>query len=247
MTGSSTGFTATVEVGFRRESSNPPSSSMADPHRPATPPVSGGAPTPGKKQQPSAAPTSSEKRPRLEATAATTPSAVPAAVSALAAASPAGATSGGIRNFFPPKTPMAGDAPQPTLAATPAPAAAVAQPPPHVAAPPRPSPDELAAAQARAAALEAQLAEQLTATQGTVAKLKKELEAARTEAEAATGVMEDLRREVCGVRNEQEAERTLNAAGTEALREALRQEAFRARAEVRPQNNRVNPTGKVGS
>ena len=129
MTGSSTGFAATVEVGFRREPSNPPSSSMADPGRPPTPPVplGGAAPTPGKKQRASAAPTSAEKRPRHEAAASPTPIPAAGAQAAACALSGAAVSSGGIRNFFQPKTPT--DASQPTLAAPSASAASFAPQP----------------------------------------------------------------------------------------------------------------------
>lgn len=105
---------------------------------------------------------------------------------------------------------------------------------------PRASTDERAAAEARAsslelraAALEAKLAAQAQEAREKILLLGRELEAARAEAEAATGVMEDLRKDVSAVRDEQEEERKAHAAGAEALREALRQEAFRARAEAR--------------
>ena len=91
----------------------------------------------------------------------------------------------------------------------------------------------MTALEARTVALEAELVERAKEAEERTSRLQKELEAARSEADAATGAMEDLRKEVSAVRDEQEAERRANAAATETLRDALRQEAFKARAEAR--------------
>jgi hypothetical protein len=243
MTGSSTGFAATVEVGFRREPSNPPSSSVADPYRPRTPPMLGAAPESGRQRRSNAAPASAEKRPRYDAPAALPAAAIPAAEAPGATSLSGGLSSGGIRSFFQPKGSPAVETQPPPLA--PLTHIAAASMPPAKTPTPRPaasrtSTDERAAAEARAsalelraAALETKLAAQAQEAREKTALLSKELEIARAEAEAATGVMEDLRKDISGVRDEQEEERKTQAAGTEALREALRQEAFRARAEAR--------------
>ena len=88
---------------------------------------------------------------------------------------------------------------------------------------------ELAERTKAAASAAAAAASEREAAEG----LRTELEQSKVEVEAARAAIEGMRSEIVDIRGEQEQEAQRQAAGREALRAALRERCFKARAETR--------------
>ena len=82
------------------------------------------------------------------------------------------------------------------------------------------------------AALE-ELRQSSAATQRQLSQVQAELEQARLEAEAANGAMHGMKEEITALRTSTVEERGRQGTGRDALREALREQCFRSRAEAR--------------
>lgn len=181
-------------------------------------------PSPAKAKAKAAAP----RAPSPSARAAQSPDAV-----APSASTP---STSRIDSFFAPKIAAASSAG--TAKGAPSadrPAATSAAAPSRAAKPPAraSSPDAPAPAQHETQSALDEMRQAAAATQRQLSQVQAELEQARLEAEAATAAMNGMKQEISALRTSTVEERGRQGTGREALREALREQCFRSRAEAR--------------
>ena len=95
------------------------------------------------------------------------------------------------------------------------------------------APDAPAPGQHETLAALDELRQSSAATQRQLSQVQTELEQARLEAEAANGAMLGMKEEITALRTSTVEERGRQGTGRDALREALREQCFRSRAEAR--------------
>ena len=151
-------------------------------------------------------------------------------------------TSGGLRidNFFAPKATVPGKGAAAAAAASPAPMRTLPVAPVASAAPsssssgPAQADSGAGARELREAQAAAEEHKQASdAARRQLAQGQAELEQAKLEAEAAHGAMAGMKEEIASLRDDATQERARQATGRSALREALREQCWRARAEAR--------------